>query len=191
MADVKTAIVILAEGFEEVEAVTPIDYLRRAGVEVAVAAIGESLAVRGARGILVTADGTLKSLAGRRKAEDGMWDAVVVPGGIPGAQNIAASRDAGVLIVGTAAAGKLVCAICAAPAVVLAPLGILSGRRFTCYPGMEEKVEGGRWSREPVVTDGNVITSRAAGTSGLFSAAIIERLLGRPEADRITSAVLL
>jgi 4-methyl-5(b-hydroxyethyl)-thiazole monophosphate biosynthesis len=90
-----------------------------------------------------------------------------------------------------AQAGKLVCAICAAPAVVLAPLGILSGKKFTCYPGMETKVQGSVWTEAPAVTDGNVITSRGAGTAGVFATAIIEQLLGNAEAEKVAKAVLL
>lgn len=187
----KTALVLLADGFEEVEAVTPIDYLRRAGVAVTMVAIGESLAVKGARGITLIADVTLKELVRKKAAENSLWDAVVIPGGMPGAPNIAASRDAGVLIVGMAAAKKLICAICASPAIVLAPLGIISDKRYTCYPNMEETVQGGRWSKEPVVVDGNIITSRGAGTAGLFSIAIIGQLVGKAEADKIAKSMLL
>ena len=183
--------VLLADGFEEVEAVTPIDYLRRAGIAVTTASIGDGLGVRGARGISINADVSFGDLVKRGKAHDGPWDAVIVPGGIPGAPNIAASREAGALIAGMAAAEKLVCAICASPALVLAPLGILDGRRFTCYPGMEEKVPNGEYLEEPVVTDGNVVTSRGAGTSGLFSVAIIDRLLGKTDGEKIAKAVLL
>jgi 4-methyl-5(b-hydroxyethyl)-thiazole monophosphate biosynthesis len=87
----KKVIVLLAEGFEEVEAVTPIDYLRRAGVEVTVAAIGTSLAVKGARGITVNADTSLQELARQNQTTAASWDAVVVPGGMPGSTNLAAS----------------------------------------------------------------------------------------------------
>jgi len=90
-----------------------------------------------------------------------------------------------------ATSGKLVCAICASPAVVLAPLGILNGKKFTCYPGMEEKVKDGIWSDANVVVDGNIITSRAAGTSGHFAIAIIEKLLDKETAQKIADAVLL
>ena len=179
----KKAIVLLAEGFEEIEAVTPIDYLRRAGVEVTAAAVSGNLPVKGARGITVHADTTLHEADG--------YDAVIIPGGMPGAANIAASPEAGALITAMAAAGKLVCAICASPAVVLAPLGLLSGRQFTCYPGMEEKVQGGRWTADRVVIDGNIITSRSAGTAGEFAVAVIGQLVGKAEGEKIAKAVLL
>ncbi|MCL2192512.1 MAG: DJ-1/PfpI family protein [Treponema sp.] len=184
----KTALVLLAEGFEEVEAVTPIDYMRRAGIAVTTVAIGDCLTVKGARGIAVNAEITLKDLMRQGKAEG---DAIVIPGGIPGAQNIAASGDVGALIAGMAAAGKLVCAICASPVLVLGPLGILAGKSFTCYPGMEEGVQNGKYVKESVVVDGNIVTSRGAGTSGLFSVAIIGQLLDKADGERIAKAVLL
>jgi len=105
-----------------------------------------------------------------------------------------------------AAAGKTICAICAAPALVLAPLGLLAGKNFTCYPGMEEKVNvancdatccdaaccaDSKWSDSRVVVDGNIITSRGAGTAGEFAAAIIEKLLDKAAAQKIAGAVLL
>ena len=182
---IKKVIVLLAEGFEEVEAITPIDYLRRAGIEVTVAAIGNGLTVKGTRGVSVNADMSL------REAGTSSFDAVVIPGGMPGAANLAASKEAGDLIKEMAAGGKLVCAICASPAVVLSPLGLLAGKRFTCYPGMEEKVKDGKWTEEDVVSDGNIITSRAAGTAGKFAVMIIVRLLGESEGDKVAKAVLL
>jgi len=182
----KKALVLLAEGFEEVETVTPITYLRRAGVEVTTAAIGESLTVKGARGIQVLADTTLEKASGAD-----VWDAVIVPGGMSGAANLAACERTGALLKEMAAAGKLVCAICASPAVVLAPLGLLAGKKFTCYPDMEEKVTEGKWSPDRVVTDGSIITSRAAGTTGEFAAAIIGQLLGEDARKKVADSVLL
>ena len=181
----KKVIILLAEGFEEIEAITPIDYLRRAGIEVTVVAIGSSLTVKGARGVSVNADMNL------REAGSGSFDAVIIPGGMPGAANIAASKEAGALITEAAAAGKRICAICAAPAVVLAPLGLLSGKKFTCYPGMEEKVSDGKWTDASVAIDGNIITSRGAGTAGVFAIAVIGQLLGEDEGNKIAKAVLL
>ena len=184
----KDAIVLLADGFEEVEAVTPIDYLRRVGIEVTVASVDGNLLVKGARGIIVNADVALYDLINQQQTD---VDAIIIPGGMPGAANIAASPEAGALITQAAAAGKLICAICAAPAVVLAPLGLLSSKKFTCYPGMEKTVQGGSWTDKRVVIDGSIITSRGAGTAGEFAAAIIGQLLGEAEADKITQAVLM
>jgi 4-methyl-5(b-hydroxyethyl)-thiazole monophosphate biosynthesis len=186
----KKALIFLAEGFEEVEAVTPIDYLRRAGVEVTIAALGGEI-VTGSHGIPVKADTTLGDLAKQGGAVPACWDAVVLPGGLPGADNLAASAAVGSFVKDMAAAGKWVCAICASPAVVLAPLGLLEGRKFTCYPGMENTVSGARWSGGRVVIDGNVITSRGAGTAGDFAAAIIGKLVSEEAAEKISRSVLL
>jgi 4-methyl-5(b-hydroxyethyl)-thiazole monophosphate biosynthesis len=185
----KRVIVFLANGFEEVEAVTPIDYLRRAGIEVCTLAVGQDKTVTGAHGIRVLADAGLPELAEQGKTA--AWDGVLLPGGQPGASNLAASAAAGALIKDFAAADKWVCAICASPAVVLAPLGLLKGRRFTCYPGMEKEVPDGLWSEDPVVIHENIITSRAAGTAALWAAAIIGKLLGEGAAQKIASSVLL
>ncbi|GHV91382.1 DJ-1 family protein [Spirochaetia bacterium] len=193
----KKVIVLLAEGFEEVEAITPIDYLRRAGLEVTTAAVGASRIVTGSHGIPVTADAVLPDLLKAGKAAASAWDAVLIPGGMPGAANLAASTETGALLKEmAAAAGKIVAAICASPAVVLAPLGILAGRRFTCYPGMEEKVSGARWSDDKVVIDsdsagGSIITSRGAGTAAAFAIAVIGKLVGEAEGKKIAASVLL
>jgi len=191
----KKAIVLLADGFEDVEAVTPIDYLRRAGIEVTTASISESLTVTSKwGGIKMTANSTLTDIV--KQGTDG-WDAIIAPGGMPGSTNLAASKETGALIKKMAADGKFVCAICAAPALVLAPLGLLNGKKFTCYPGMEEKVRatccanGSKWSDNHVVTDGNIITSRGAGTAGEFAVTIIEKLLDKAAAQKIADAVLL
>jgi 4-methyl-5(b-hydroxyethyl)-thiazole monophosphate biosynthesis len=187
----KKAVVLLAEGFEEVEAVTPIDYLRRAGIEVIMATVGESLTVKGARGIPVHVDITLAGLMKQGRAVISSLDAVILPGGMPGASNLAASKETGVLLKEMAADGKWICAICASPAVVLAPLGLLLGKQFTCYPGMESGVKGGKWSDDRVVIDGNIITSRAAGTAGRFAVVIIGKLLNGAEGKKVADAVLL
>ena len=187
----KRVIVLLAEGFEEVEAVTPVDYLRRAGIELTLAAIGKDLGVKGARGIKICADATLGSLLEEGKAKASAWDAVIVPGGLPGADMLAASTETGSFLTEMGRAGKLICAICAAPARVLAPLGLLEGKKFTCYPGEEAKVSGAGWKQDRVVEDGNIITSQGAGTAGEFACAIIEKLLGAGEGEKIAGKVLL
>jgi 4-methyl-5(b-hydroxyethyl)-thiazole monophosphate biosynthesis len=183
----KKVIVLLAEGFEEVEAVTPIDYLRRAGLEVTTAALGKNRVVTGAHGIPLSADTSL----GEAAKQGPVWDAVLLPGGMPGAANLAASKETGLLLRETAAAGRLVAAICASPAVVLAPLGLLAGRRFTCFPGMEKNVQGAFWTEDPVAVDGNLITSRGAGTAARWAVAIIGHLLSPGEGEKVARSVLL
>ncbi|MDR2101637.1 MAG: DJ-1/PfpI family protein [Treponema sp.] len=187
----KKAILLLADGFEEVEAITPVDYLRRAGIEVCTAATGSGREVKGSHGIPVTADLILGDMLRQDKAPAASWDAVLLPGGIPGATNLAASAETGSFLKAMAAAEKWVCAICASPAVVLSPLGLLKGRRFTCVPGMETQVSGAHWREEPVVVDGNIITSRAAGTAAAWAVAIIGKLAGEAAAQKIASSVLL
>jgi 4-methyl-5(b-hydroxyethyl)-thiazole monophosphate biosynthesis len=187
----KKVLLVLADGFEEVEAVTPIDYLRRAGIEVTTASISQSQNVKGSHSIVVSADTTFSELAKQCRLNVDSWDAVLLPGGIPGAPNLAASEDLGSFLKDMAAALKWVCAICASPAVVLFPLGLLTGRRFTCFPGLEEKVSGAKWSEDTVVIDGNIITSRGAGTAAAWAIAIIEKLINEVVAQKVASAVLL
>jgi 4-methyl-5(b-hydroxyethyl)-thiazole monophosphate biosynthesis len=186
----KKALVFLAEGFEEVEAVTPIDYLRRAGLEVAAVSIAAAH-VMGSHGITLNADRVLTDPEQQGGLDPADWDAVVLPGGGKGAENLAASAAVGGFVTAMAKAGKLVCAICASPAVVLAPLGLLEGRDFTCFPGMEGRVSGASWKESRVVIDGSLITSRGAGTAGEFAVAIIGKLLGVAEGEKVARSVLL
>ncbi len=180
----KRALVFVANGSEEVEAVTPIDYLRRAGIEVTAAGIGERDVV-GSRGLRMTADLAVYDV-------EGEFDCVVVPEGGEGSKAIARDEAACGIIRSHFSAGKLVAAICAAPVVVLGKAcGLLSGRSFTCYPGLEKDDCGGRFQDARVVADGNLVTARAAGCAGEFSHAIIKALLGRDAADKVAAEVLL
>jgi protein deglycase len=176
------ALILFAEGFEEIEALTPVDYLRRAGIEVTMAGIG-STQITGSHGITVLVDTTVE-------AAGDQWDCIVVPGG-KGADTIAADPKALHLIKRLFDAGALVAAICAAPARVLSKCGILEGRRFTCFPGEETKLTTGEFSEERVVVDGNLLTARAAGVSGEFSVAVVQCLLGDEAASTLADRVLL
>ncbi len=178
----KKIAVLLADGFEEVEAVTPIDFLRRAGIDVVTAGVAGKT-VTGAHGVKISADAAVGELSAD-------MDGVVLPGGMPGARNISDSAAAVDLVRKTLAAGKLVGAICAAPAVVLGAHGLLQGRRFTCYPGFERDVRGASFTPDRVVTDGNLITSRGPGTAAEFSLALIGKLVGREEAEKIRKGTL-
>ncbi|MDR1469076.1 MAG: DJ-1/PfpI family protein [Spirochaetaceae bacterium] len=181
----KTVLVFLADGFEEVEAVTPVDFLRRAGIEAVTVAVGNDKTVTGARGIPVVADKTLPEAAGLS------YDAVVLPGGMPGSKNLAASDGVDAVVREATVKGRLIAAICAAPVVVLAPKGVLAGKQFTCFPGMEHEVSGATWREDKVVVDGNLITSRGAGTAALFALAIIEHVLSRDAAEKVGKATLV
>ena len=180
----KTALVILAEGFEEVEAIAPVDVLRRAGVRITIAGVTD-LQVKSSRKIGIEADILLRDLVE-------MPDAVILPGGIPGATNLAKSVEVTELVKKMNAAGKIVAAICAAPAAVLAPLGILDGRKATCYPGCESDFSKRTvHSKERVVVDGNIITSQGPGTALEFALVIAARLVGQEMADTVRGKMLI
>jgi 4-methyl-5(b-hydroxyethyl)-thiazole monophosphate biosynthesis len=180
------ALVFLAEtGFEEVEAITPVDYLRRANIEVVTAAIGNSKSVTGSHNIHIEADVLLSDI------EAANFDAYILPGGGPGAEQLAENKLVDKILREEYGKGKLIAAICASPAVVLAPKGILDGKDFTCYPGLDKNVSGANWCDDNSVTDGNLITSRGAGTACDFSLDIIEYLLDAGTAKKIAQSVVL
>ncbi len=178
------ALVVLAPGFEEVEAVIPVDLLRRAGVEVLTAALEDERLVEGSHGLVIQADTALE-----RIPED--LDALVLPGGMPGSAHLAASERVMELVKDFENRGKILAAICAAPALVLGKAGVLEGKRFTCYPGMEEKAgSGGSYSPEALVVDGNVITAWGMGGASEFARALIRMLAGEEAADRVLKETL-
>jgi len=175
------ALVLLAEGFEEIEATAIIDVLRRADVKVTTAALGAN-PVRGSHGIALVADRPLDGV------ESEAFDAVVLPGGMPGAKNLKEDPRVVGLVAKAARDGKVVAALCAGP-IALAAAGVLAGRRATAYPGYE--LEGALFSEERVVVDDNVITSRGPGTAIEFSLALVEKLVGAAAADRLRKAMLV
>ena len=180
----KKALILLAEGFEEIETVTPADILRRGGVAVTLAGI-DGLTVKGSRSIAICADALLCDC----KTSD--FDAVIVPGGGQGSKRLAASHDVTALLEKFSECGKIIAAICAAPAVVLAPRGILNGKKATCFPGCESDLRPSTtFLTDAVVCDGNIITSRAAGTSAAFSFAVLEALQGKEVADKVKTSML-
>ena len=180
------AYVFLAEGFEEIEALTPVDILRRGGVDVKFVAIGDSLQVTGANGITIMADMTFDA-----DVIEGA-DLLVCPGGMPGASNLAACEPLGALLRSQAASGRLVAAICAAPAVTLAPLGILEGKNATCYPGFEDLLEsnGACHKAERVVRDGNIITANGPSSAFPFALALVDALCGSEVEQQIAVGTL-
>jgi 4-methyl-5(b-hydroxyethyl)-thiazole monophosphate biosynthesis len=176
----KTALIVLADGFEEIEAVTPIDLLRRAGITVIVAGLS-TLEVRGSHGITVRAE----TLLGRISS---LPDALVLPGG-PGHKSLLQSAAVLEFVNKTFSAGKLCAAICAAP-VVFGRAGILANKRATCFTGEEDKLGGAIFVEDNVVADGNIITSRGAGTAVPFSLEIVAWLAGREKAEAVATAIV-
>ena len=181
----KRVLLFLARGFEEVEAVTPIDYLRRAGVEVTTIGIGGRM-IDGAHGISIEADTVLSELEG---AED--YDGLVFPGGMPGAENIAVEERVLKLIDSFNRKGKIIAAICASPGVILAGTTVLDGKKATAYPGFEKKFGADtEFSSERVVRDGNIVTSRGAGTAAEFAIELIKIFTGEETAQSIKDGTL-
>ena len=180
-----TTFVFLADGFEEIEALTCIDVLRRAGMPVTTVSINPGLEVTGAHGVTVLAD----SLFGDCDYEGAEW--LVLPGGIPGAPNLAACEPLCDLLTAQDERGGKVAAICASPAVVLAPLGLLQDRRAVCYPGMEQGIEGVCWAEGPVAVDGNVVTGNGPAAAAPFALALVEQSMGRETAAQVAAGMLL
>lgn len=196
--------VFLAPGFEEIEALTVVDYLRRANQEVitvSVPADGSSIVsnvVIGAHKIPVTTDMVLKNFIDDMKGEEP--DGIYFPGGMPGASNLAANQYLFQLATKMARKGKIVAAMCAAPAVVLAQTGILSDKKWTCYPDMEKQLDkwcGSKLKAEeltenshhipnvPFVLDTNILTGRGPGTAEQFAMKLVEMTAGAEVAEQI------
>ncbi|MDY3917465.1 MAG: DJ-1 family glyoxalase III [Candidatus Limivivens sp.] len=175
--------VFFADGFEEIEGLTVVDLLRRASQKVRMVSINDSLRVTGAHGISIEADLKLDQVSEKP------GDFLVLPGGMPGTRNLGACRELTEKLVHAAEKAIHVAAICAAPSV-LGDLGLLKGKQAVCYPGFEERLTGAKVLEVPVVTDGNVTTSRGMGTAIPFGLELIRLLSGKEEADRIGCSIL-
>lgn len=196
--------VFLAPGFEEIEAFTVVDYLRRANIDVITVSVPLDGAeestdkVTGSHKITVITDITLKNFIEKMNGEEP--NAIYLPGGMPGAKNLADNQYIFQLITKMDRGGKLVAAMCASPAVVLARTGICSNRKWTCYPGMNENLAeycgSSEWAKEvtensthianvPFVYDNNLLTGRGPGTAEQFAMKFVELLAGAETAVRI------
>ena len=185
---IKTALVPIAEGSEELEAVTIIDVLRRAGVEVTVASAndGEKLQICGSSGTKIVADKMLHNCA------DNTYDLIAVPGGIPGAEHLAEHPVLDSLLRKQAQQEKLIGAICAAPALVLASKGLLLDKIATCYPSYQKTLEAKEVDGEArVVVDGNYITSQGPGTALDFALELVEQLSGVVKREEVGAPMVL
>ncbi len=179
----KKAYLFFAEGFEEVEALTVVDLLRRGKVDCVTVSVSGDYDVTGSHGITIRAD----RLFGERDLSDA--DMLILPGGMPGTNNLKAHAELDKLIRQYDKDGKYLAAVCAAP-TVYGEKGLLEGKNATCYPGLEDGLKGANTKTDPVVHDGQYITSRGMGTSIDFGLKLLELLEGREIADTIGKAIV-
>ncbi|MDP2833316.1 MAG: DJ-1/PfpI family protein [Pseudomonadota bacterium] len=180
----KSVLIPLAPGFEDLEAVTLSDLLRRAGIEVVIAGLHVGL-IEGSRGVRIQPDATLDEVLTRD------FDMIALPGGMPGAEHLKNDARVQALLRRLGGAGKYTAAICAAP-IALAQAGLLDGKRATSYPGFVEKLglPNTTCLKDPVVVDGKVATSRGPGTAMDFALTLIELLVGKPTRDQVEAGLV-
>ena len=174
--------IFLAEGFEEIEALCPLDLIRRAGLEVRTIGVGTKT-VMGAHGIPVIADMTTAEYT------VGDADMVFLPGGMPGTLNLAADKTVMAALSDAADNGKYIAAICAAPSI-LGDAGLLEGKEAICYPGFEDRLTGAKISSSRVVRDGKIITAAGMGVALDFGLEIVKLFCGEDKAEALRHAVI-
>lgn len=177
-----TLAVLFADGFEEIEAITLVDVLRRAEIEVLMTGV-KGHSVIGAHAIRMEMDTILAELPAD-------LDGVILPGGMPGAKNLAENPAVLTLIRELSAQNKWIAAICAAP-IALSAAGILQNRRITCYPSFEQQMPEAQYTGAVVETDGQIITARGPGAAFAFALTLVEKLGGADTAERLRHALLL
>ena len=180
----KQAFIFVAAGFEEVELITPLDYLRRCNVPTQLVAVG-TRQVQSSRGVLITCDAVLEQVIDQ--AEQAAL--VVLPGGIPNSTTLGSSEKLRRFVITAAQHGSIIAAICAAPVCTLGAWGMLEGKRYACYPGM-----GGELSTPPVknmrvVQDGNIITACAAGAAEEFAFSLVHALCGAEQVQQLKHSI--
>ena len=174
--------VFLADGFEEIEALAPVDFLLRAGVEVKTVGVSRR-GCKGAHGIIVEAD-----ILSRDVELDENLQGIILPGGMPGAENLNNNEDVQEAIDYCAGNGKIIGAICAAP-FILGRRGLLDGKNATCFPGFEDELKGATVLEDGVVTDGNIVTAKGAGVAWEFGAAVCTLITGEEKALQILRGI--
>jgi len=180
----RKAIIFLAEGFEEVEALTPVDVLRRAGIEVITVSISDTIQVTGAHQITVTADACFNDIDYKSA------NILVLPGGMPGTTNLFNHEGLRKLLQEFASENKWIAAICAAP-MILGELGFLKGKTVTCYPGFESHLKGANVTTQSVVTDKNIITGKGIGAAMDFSLRLVEVLTDKNTAEDLSKKMVV
>ncbi|MBD3317318.1 MAG: DJ-1 family protein [Chitinivibrionales bacterium] len=179
-----SALIPVANGNEEIETVCLIDIARRAGMDVTVASVDQQT-ITASRGVRIIADTSIEECKGTR------YDLIAVPGGTEGARRLSGSQRLAELLERQAGSGRLFGAICAAPALVLEPLGLLEGRRATCHPNLFDSLRRGIAVEERVVVDGNCVTSRGPGTAIEFALTLVEILFSDQKAKELADAMVV
>jgi 4-methyl-5(b-hydroxyethyl)-thiazole monophosphate biosynthesis len=177
------ALVPIADGTEETEAVSIIDVLRRAGTDVTVASVND-LQVTCSRGVKLTADKPIEQCSGEA------WDLIALPGGTGGAENLRDSETLVSMLREHAGSGRLLGAICAAPALVLETHGLIKGRKATCHPSFADRLSNQEEIESRVVADENLVTSRGPGTAIEFALKLVELLYGRQKAEEVEKPMI-
>ena len=180
----KTIFVFLADGFEEIEALTPVDILRRAGLYVKTVSVMDEQVVAGAHGVPVLADVMFDEV----NAEDA--EMILLPGGLPGATNLDAHQGLSQMILDFAKEEKPLAAICAAP-LVFGNRGLLEGKKATCYPGFETYLKGAQYTAALVEKDGNFITGKGPGAAMEFAFAIVEKYCGMDKVNELKQGMMI
>jgi 4-methyl-5(b-hydroxyethyl)-thiazole monophosphate biosynthesis len=180
---VKRASIIFADGFEEVEALCVVDLLRRAEVDISMLSLNGDREVTGAHGITLVMDDAFA------EASTETMDAIILPGGMPGADHLKESEKLKAFLLQMDKKQKVIAAICAAP-TVLNHAGILKGKKVTSYPSLSEEFTESQYMTDSVVEDGNIVTSRGVGTALDFSLVLIKKLVSEEKANSIKSAII-
>ena len=173
----------LADGFEEMETITAFDVLQRCGLEVKLLSITGKRVVIGGHGLILKVDGLFR----KNVVENAQ--ALVLPGGMPGAKNLDEHEGVRAALVRHAEQQKLIGAICAAP-MVLGHLGLLRGKRATCYPGFETELEGATYTAEPCTADGNIITGKGPGASFAYAYRLLEEFKGAGVVEELKKGMM-
>ena len=180
----KTVAVHLATGFEEIEAITIIDILRRAGLNVIIVSVTDDPVVKGAHHIPVTTDKLFADV------DYESVDMIILPGGTEGAENLDRHEGLKSMIMNFHNTGKPIGAICAAP-MILGHLGLLEGKKAVCYPGYEKELKGALTGNASAVVDGKLVTGRGIGAALNFSLEIVKMLINKEKADKLAEGTLV
>lgn len=175
--------IFMADGCEEIEGLTVVDIARRAGIEIDLISITDTAKVTSSHNVTFETDTT------KEQADFSGYDGIVLPGGMPGTVHLGGDETVNRIIREYASAGRLVAAICAAPSV-LGQAGLLEGKNATCHPGFEEKLIGAKFMEDPVVRDGNIITSRGMGTAIPFGLEIVRYFLDDAAVEKVKAGLV-